>query len=183
MNSGHIANISHTTFSIALPLYLFIKENHKHTCMRAMCTAHTYDLLNTIASIDQVHDSLHRSRARTQTLHRHTRTTHVHAFGRAVSESAFTLLFLIVFFSSFFFSSYLRCKMIRARFKLCMLCMSLAHFQSPSYCSATQKFYAIPTTNVTPPLLEYGFDFYIRLVHVWCFFFVSFKIHFCFSAV
>lgn len=103
MNSGHIANISHTTFSIALPLYLFIKENHKHTCMRAMCTAHTYDLLNTIASIDQVHDSLHRSRARTQTLHRHTRTTHVHAFGRAVSESAFTLLFLIVFFFFVFF--------------------------------------------------------------------------------
>lgn len=84
-----------------------------------------------------------------------------------------------LFFFFVFFSSYLRCKMIRARFELCMLCMSLAHFQSSSYCSATQKFYAIPTTNVTPPLLEYGFDFYIRLVHVWCFF--SFHLKYIFA--
>lgn len=74
----------------------------------------------------------------------------------------------------FFSLLYLRCKMIRARFKLCMLCMSLAHFQSPSYCSATQKFYAIPTANVKPPLLEYGFDFYFRFVDVWLFEYFSF---------
>lgn len=108
--------------------------------------------------------------------HTDTAQTHSNYTCTCIWESGVGICFYVVvsdcfFFSSFFFSSYLRCKMIRARFKLCMLCMSLAHFQSPSYCSATQKFYAIPTTNVTPPLLEYGFDFYIRLVHVWCFFF------------
>lgn len=98
MNSGHIANISHTTFSIALPLYLFIKENHKHTCMRAMCTAHTNDLLNTIASIDQVHDSLHRSRrAHTDTAQAHSNYTCT-----CIWESGVGICFYVVVSDCFF---------------------------------------------------------------------------------